>query len=68
MHDAKSPLQSKTVWGGLVAILAAVAGFLGYSIAPADQAALINLVADAVTLAAGAVAIWGRITATKRIG
>jgi hypothetical protein len=51
----------------LVALIAAGAGLLHYTISPADQQSLI----DALTAAGGALgsilAIYGRITATKQI-
>jgi hypothetical protein len=67
MNDTQPWYVSKGVWGGLVALIAAGAGLLHYTISPADQQSLI----DALTAAGGALgsilAIYGRITATKQI-
>lgn len=68
MEEVKSVLASKTVWGGILAVLAAVAGFLGYTVTPADQVALMEIGAAVVGAVGGVLAIYGRIVATKRIG
>jgi uncharacterized membrane protein len=67
MTDYKSLLASKTVWAGFVAILATLAQFFGYEFSAADQASLVVILTQAVTLVSGIIAIYGRITATKRI-
>jgi len=75
MDEQKKPWwQSTGVWGSLVAIVASGAGMLGYSVGPADQAAIVSgveqavhLVTDAVALVGAGVALWGRIRATKAI-
>lgn len=61
-------LASRTVWAGIVAILASALGLLDITIGPEDQSALVEIALQAVTLVSGAVAIWGRVRATKRIG
>ena len=38
LTDAKSIWASKGVWGGGIAVLAALAGLLGYAITPEQQA------------------------------
>lgn len=68
MDQVKSALASKTVWAGIVAFGAGVAGLLGHQIAPADQVATVDFLAQLVTAVSGLVAVWGRVTATKRIG
>ncbi|MDA0338132.1 MAG: hypothetical protein O2782_23420 [bacterium] len=67
MYDEKAWYQSRTVWGGLIAVLAAVAGAFGFSIGGEDQAALVEAVAAVAGAAGGIVAIWGRVKATKSI-
>lgn len=64
----KSLFASKTIWGALLAIAAPVVGMAGYTMTAADQAEIVTLVTSAMSLVGGAVALWGRITATKRIG
>ena len=68
MYEFKSALHSKGVWGGLIAMAAGLLGLLGYTISPADQVQLVNLVAGIISAIGGILAIIGRIRATKRIG
>jgi hypothetical protein len=75
MDNTKSILQSKTAWGAGIAILASVAGMLGYTVSSSDQAQALDLfsqlydIADRlVIIGGGALAIWGRIKATHKIG
>lgn len=68
MTDVKSLFASKTVWGGILALIAALAGLFGYTITPADQAALMETATAIVGAIGGVLAIYGRIVATKRIG
>lgn len=74
MGGSKSALSSVTVWGAGVALVAGAAQLVGYTISPTDQAAIVNLIQNGVTLYAsiasvvgGALAIWGRIRATKQV-
>lgn len=68
MTDWKTVLASKTVWAGIVTILASLVGLMGYTIAADDQANLATLATQAVTVVSGIVTIIGRVTATKRLG
>lgn len=68
MDEIKGALQSKTVWGGIIIVVATLAGFLGYQVTPDDQAQIIDLVTKIVDAVGGAFVIWGRIVATKKIG
>lgn len=75
MEEVKPWYQSRAILGGAVAFVAGAAQLLGYSVTAADQAALVDgatqigqLVAGVASLAGGAVAIWGRIRASKAIG
>ncbi|MFT4098441.1 MAG: hypothetical protein QM651_15090 [Rhodoblastus sp.] len=74
MEDQKPFYASATIWGAGVAALAGVAGIFGYTITPADQAALSDSIAQVVTLVSsvaalggGVIAIWGRVRASKTI-
>ncbi|QDP59291.1 MAG: hypothetical protein Tp136SUR676911_30 [Prokaryotic dsDNA virus sp.] len=67
MKDSKKWYQSKSVWGGIVALLAVLLGAFGYSITGDDQSLLI----DSLSIIGGAVgslvAIYGRVKASKRV-
>ena len=67
MFDEKSWWASKSVWGGLIAIIAGVLGFFGYQLLPADQAALVDGGAALAASLGGVIAIWGRVRASKMI-
>jgi hypothetical protein len=67
MMESKSILASKTVWGGLIAIAAAGAGFWGYEIAAIDQAELVQNITAAASAVGGIIAIFGRIVAKKKL-
>lgn len=68
MEGTKGILASKTVWGGLLVVVAAVAGLFGYTFSVEDQVSVVELVERIVVAVGGLLAIWGRVTATKRIG
>lgn len=68
MIETKHWYQSKSALGAIVAVVAMVAGFIGYQVTPEAQAQIVNMVFDAVALVGAVVALFGRITATKRIG
>ncbi|MBX3524569.1 MAG: hypothetical protein KF904_00020 [Rhodoblastus sp.] len=74
MEEQKSWYASTTIWGGAVAAVAGLAGIFGYTISPADQAALsdsigqiVTLVTSVSALGGGLLAIWGRVRASKTI-
>lgn len=69
MNDVKSALASKTVWGGILAVVAPIAGhFLHVSITDVDTQQLADILSGLVTAIGGVLAIVGRIVATKAIG
>ncbi len=68
MNNFKGMLSSKGVWGGLIVVLSALLGMFGYTIGLEDQQALTDAVSQIGAIAGGLLAIYGRITATKRIG
>lgn len=68
MTDFKSIFASKTFWGVIVALIATGAAKLYHvNISADDQSQIVNGIIDAVQFAASAVAIWGRIAATKQV-
>lgn len=68
LYDTKGIFASKTVWGGIVALLAGGAAIFGYTFSEADQATLTEAVAGIASAVGGIIAIYGRVTATKAIG
>lgn len=67
--ETKNILASKTIWGVVIAALPTLLSLLGYKVS--DVAAFTSGAEDAInsiiTLAGSAVAVWGRITATKNL-
>ena len=68
LHGWKSALTSKTIWSGIVAILAGLAGLLGYGLSQEEQRQLIELLVAVTSGLAGIGAIFGRVVARRRIG
>lgn len=67
MDETKSWYMSKTVWGGLIAVAAGAAGAFGYTIAPDDQAQIVDAVVAVATVAGGLLAVFGRVKASKAV-
>lgn len=63
----KSWFQSKTIWGGLIAVIVPLLTLAGFEITPEDQAAFGDAVTAIVTAAGGILAIYGRVVASKEI-
>ena len=59
---------SRTVWGGLIALIAGALGVFGYTLLPEDQAALIDGRSALAASLGGIIAIWGRVRASRQIG
>lgn len=68
MDGVKSILASKTVWGGVAALLAGIMGILGYEVSIGDAEAITDHIDSIIAALGGLVAIWGRISATRAIG
>lgn len=67
MNDLKAWYMSRTVWGGVVAILASGANVLGLDITNEDQGGLADGLTALAAAAGGLLAIWGRISARTRL-
>lgn len=68
MDEMKQWYLSKTVWGALVAIVASLLSGIGFELGADAQGELAD---DLVSLAGaigGLIAIYGRLTAEKRLG
>ena len=68
MDENKNWYQSKTVWSGIVVLVAVVLGQLGFTVDAATQGEIVDTLLAIITAVAGIVAIVGRIKATKQIG
>lgn len=67
MDDVKRWYQSKTIWGGLVALIAALAGLVGIELDAATGSALTVALSQAAAAIGAIVAIVGRLEAVKPI-
>jgi len=65
--DSKAWYTSKTVWGGLIAVGAAIAGGFGIVIDADTQNDIADLAVVAVGAVGGLLAIVGRVKANKAI-
>ncbi|MEP3431770.1 MAG: hypothetical protein ABJN98_24005 [Roseibium sp.] len=75
MDTTKSIFRSKTFWGAIVAILASVIGLFGIEFSATDQAEVLGLYDQVLAawesiaiIGGSALAIYGRISATAKIG
>jgi hypothetical protein len=59
---------SKTIWASIVTIGTAVAGLFGAPMAGVDNAALTETILQAISALSGLFAIFGRISASEKIG
>lgn len=67
MVDEKSWYESKTIWGSLIAVAAALASAMGISIDGTTQAELADIIVQFAGAAGALVAIYGRLSATHVI-
>lgn len=70
MEDTKPAIASSGVWGGVIALAAALAPAVLTSAgvrAPEDQQAVVSAGFQLISGIGAAVAVYGRIRATKRI-
>ena len=70
MMDTQPWYLSRTVWGALVAIIASLVAVLSHNkvqILATDQDQVVTLVMTIAGAVGGAVALYGRIVATKQI-
>lgn len=68
MNDTKPWYLSRTIWASLVTVAAAAAGLMGLPVAGIDDVALTDAILQAATAISGLVAIFGRLSATNKIG
>ena len=65
--ETKAWYRSRTVWGALVAILASLANAAGVEVTAGDEGELVDLLVAAVGTLGGFVALYGRISARRRV-
>lgn len=69
MDSWKNTLKSKTVLAGLVTLVASVLGiFWKIDLTEDLQQAIVDQIALIITAVSGIVAVYGRITATAKLG
>lgn len=67
MTGTKPWYASKTVWGSLVAIVAAVLGLWDVDISSADQSRAVEMIVQLIGALGGLIALVGRFAATRRL-
>ena len=64
LNYIKAALQSKTIWGIVIAAIPPVSKAIGHEIAPSDATGLVNAaqmaISTALTVGGTVLAIWGR--------
>lgn len=68
MNEVKAWYLSKTVWASAVAVLTGVGGLVGLPLAGLDGNALAEAIVQLAAAVAGIVALFGRLSADRRIG
>lgn len=68
MKSTKPWYLSKTICASLVTIATATAGLTGVPVGGIDNSALTDTLLQAVTAASGLIAIFGRMSASDKIG
>ncbi len=64
MVEEKPWYMSKTIWGSLVSVAAALAAAFGFSVDAGTQAEIAEAAVQLAGIAGALVAIYGRLTAT----
>jgi hypothetical protein len=68
MEEMKHWYLSKTVWGALIAIVASLLPAMGMELAGSIQGELADHLVSLAGAVGGLLAIYGRLTAEKRLG
>lgn len=68
MKTSKPWYLSKTIWASLVTIGTAAAGLIGLPVSGIDNSALTETLIQAITAISGLIAIFGRMSASEKIG
>ena len=65
--ETKSIFASKSIWGGIIAILPPAMSLVGIDLSPQDAQGIVGHVDAIVSAVSGLVAIYGRVTARKAL-
>ncbi|SFC10614.1 hypothetical protein [Salipiger profundus] len=65
--ETKSIFASKSIWGGIIAILPPAMSLVGIDLSPQDAQGIVGHVDAIVSAVGGLVAIYGRVTARKAL-
>jgi hypothetical protein len=68
LNDYKPLIKSTTFWGVVVSVLGKLGAVAGYEVSAADEQAIVSLISLAISGVGDALAIVGRVKATKKIG
>ena len=67
MNDTKKWYASKSIWGAFFMIAALLGQALGYNVAEADQAQMVDIFSGVAGSVGAVLAVVGRVRATKTI-
>lgn len=67
MDETKAWYQSKTIWGALAAIVASILQAAGAPLEPGMERDLVEALTTFAGAAGGLVAIYGRLSAERRV-
>lgn len=62
-NNTKGIMASKTIWGAVIVVLSQIALLFGWDIGNTD-----GLAEQITGIIGGLIAIWGRVTAVRKIG
>ncbi|MEP4421398.1 MAG: hypothetical protein ABJ354_08135, partial [Nitratireductor sp.] len=68
MTATKPWYMSRTVWASLITVLTGTAGLFGLPFGELDNAALTETILETITAISGILALFGRLSATAKIG
>jgi len=65
--ETKNWWESRSVWGGVMAVVAGVAGWMGYNVPVELQGLLTDSLLSVVATVGGILAVYGRVKATASV-
>jgi hypothetical protein len=68
MDSLKPWYYSKTVWASMITIAASLGSMAGVPLTGLDPSTTADALLQAVTAVSGVIALFGRLTATSRLG